>query len=203
MRTVMGQTSFLILKIILLQIFLDSFKSRDYIYNGNIFEPVPPCKPSLCFVYTQFDEDLLPLWLQAKTFLLSRETVRAFLSFKNRNINLDQCQSFFPLCLQLVTHLCLLFPLKTQTSQKHCVWMSRYDARGGSMLRVLYRSLSCEDTCWADVHQPSDTHIMSQTNRRETRSILVTCETENKNHNSIFVCRQHGWCLILSRCFYF
>lgn len=72
-----------------------------------------------------------------QTFLLSRETVRAFLSFKNRNINLDQCQSFFPLCLQLVTHLCLLFPLKTQTSQKHCVWMSRYDARGGSMLRVL------------------------------------------------------------------
>lgn len=77
--------------------FLDSFKSRDYIYKGNIFEPVPPCKPCLCFVHKQLDEDLLPLWLQAKTFLLSLETLRAFLSFRNRNINLDQCQSFFPL----------------------------------------------------------------------------------------------------------
>lgn len=93
----MGQTSFLIPKIILLQIFLDSFKSEIFL---NLCHHVS----HVCVLY--IDEDLLPLWLQAKTFLLSRETVRAFLSFKNRNINLDQCQSFFPLCLQLVTHVC-------------------------------------------------------------------------------------------------
>lgn len=191
-------------------IFLDSFKSRDYIYKGNIFEPVPPCKPCLCFVYRQFDEDLLPLWLQAKTFLLSRETVRAFLSFTNRNINLDQCQSFFPLgSLSIARYTCVCFSLWKLKPHKNTVFGCRcampvevrcyvcsYCTRAVSSIAVLWGHLL--GRC-----APAVRHIMSQTNRRETRSILVTCETENKNLNSIFVCRQHGRCLILSRCFYF
>lgn len=192
--------------------FLDSFKSRDYIYKGNIFEPVPPCKPCLCFVHKQLDEDLLPLWLQAKTFLLSLETLRAFLSFRNRNINLDQCQSFFPLGSLFTARYTSVFVFPSENSnltktlcldvEVRCPW--RLDVTCALTVHAqFHRSLSCEDTCWADVYQPSDTHIMSQTNRRERRSILVTCETENKNQNSIFVCWQHGWCLILSRCFYF
>lgn len=159
-------------------IFLDSFKSRDYIYKGNIFEPVPPCKPCLCFVYRQFDEDLLPLWLQAKTFLLSLETVRAFLSFTNRNINLDQCQSFFPLCLQLVTHV-FVFPSENSNLTKtlcldvevRCLW--RFDATCALTVHVrFHRSLSCEDTCWADVHQPSDTSCPKPTEEKHDQYLL-------------------------------
>lgn len=89
-------------------------------------------------------------------------------------------------CLQLITHPFLFFLLKTQTVfgcrgvmpvEVRC-YMCSYCTHTQSP-EQFHRSLSCEDTCWADVYQhvghgkPSDTHIMSQTNRRERGSILI------------------------------
>lgn len=59
----------------------------------------------------------------------------AFLNCKDRNINLDQCQSFFPFGSVFTAHYTSFFVFPSENS--NCVWMSRCDACGGSVLHVL------------------------------------------------------------------